>query len=117
MISLSGFMPNRDIEIKITGLRPGEKLYEELLDNREELMPTYNDKIFIGKVRKHEYRIVNQKISEMLGMLDDIDEDNCQLLVKQIKNLVPEFCPNNGCYDNIIKSLEPSELIPEPVIN
>jgi FlaA1/EpsC-like NDP-sugar epimerase len=117
MISLSGFVPNRDIEIKITGLRPGEKLYEELLDNSEELMPTYNDKIFIGKVRKHEYKIVNQKISTMLGMLDNIDEDNCELLVKQIKNLVPEFSPNNSCYGYIIKRAAPSGLIPEPIIN
>ena len=50
-------------------------------------------------------------------MLDMIDEDNSELLVKHIMNIVPEFNPNNGCFGNVTKKTEPSKLIPEPLIN
>ena len=71
MIRLSGYIPGQDIELIITGLRPGEKLYEELLDNKELLLPTHNDKILIGKVRKHDFNLVNNKIQ---GLLQDLDK-------------------------------------------
>ena len=93
MISLSGFIPHKDIRIKITNLRPGEKLFEELLDNKEELMPTYNDKIMIGKVRKHEYQEVNKKI---LGLLQHIDQKNRNVIVEEMMNIVPEYIPMNS---------------------
>jgi FlaA1/EpsC-like NDP-sugar epimerase len=95
MISLSGFVPHIDIKIKVTGLRPGEKLFEELLDNREELLPTHNDKILIGKVRKHDYTIVNKNIT---ALLDGIDNKSREELVMQMIKIVPEFVPMNPFY-------------------
>lgn len=97
MISLSGFVPHHDIEIKVTGLRPGEKLYEELLDNKEELLPTHNDKILIGKIRKHDYHVVNKKI---IALLSGIDEQSRAQMVEQMMLIVPEFIPMNPFYTN-----------------
>ncbi|MFW5831781.1 MAG: polysaccharide biosynthesis protein [Prolixibacteraceae bacterium] len=101
MISLSGFVPHKDIEIKVTGLRPGEKLYEELLDNREQLLPTHNDKILIGKVRKHEHPVVNKKITDLLT---NIDMKSREELVTQMIEIVPEFAPMNPLYTPVEKA-------------
>ncbi len=95
MISLSGFTPHQDIAIKVTGLRPGEKLYEELLDNREELQPTHNDKILIGRVRPHDHDQVNQRLT---ALLDNIDHRQPAEIVATMMTLVPEFTPTNELY-------------------
>jgi len=96
MISLSGFVPNKDIDIEITGLRPGEKLYEELLDNKEEVLRnTFNDKIMIGKDRKHDLTIVNDKIVDLLKGLDDLSRNR---LVEKMMDIVPEFISTNSYY-------------------
>lgn len=95
MITLSGYEPGRDIEIKVTGLRPGEKLYEELLDNREAMLPTHNDKIMIARVRKHDYNTVNRRITRLL---DQVDGMNNEQIVSEIIQLVPEFLPENPSY-------------------
>ncbi len=96
MISLSGFVPDKDIEIKIVGLRPGEKLYEELLGAKEELQPTYNDKIMIGKIKKHDLSIVNE-ITDLLINVDELSRDE---LVEHMKRIVPEFISSNSHYGN-----------------
>lgn len=83
------------IKIKITHLRPGEKLFEELLDNREELIPTYNDKILIAKVRDHDYNIVSKKINKLLDEADIKERCN---LVEEMRDIAPEFVPVNGKY-------------------
>ncbi len=95
MIRLSGYIPGQDIELIITGLRPGEKLYEELLDNKELLLPTHNDKILIGKVRKHDFNLVNNKIQ---GLLQDLDKKSAHQMIKQMMNIAPEFVSVNSCY-------------------
>jgi len=92
MISLSGFVPEEDILIKEIGLRPGEKLYEELLGATELLTQTHNDKILIGKHGTHDYNIVYQKISNLLENLDDLDYIDLYILMKDI---VPEYATSN----------------------
>lgn len=95
MIRLSGLKVNEDIKIKITGLRPGEKLYEELLASKENTLPTHHEKIMIGKVREHNYVRVNQKIQELLFALQI---ENNKLLVARMKELVPEYKSQNSAY-------------------
>jgi FlaA1/EpsC-like NDP-sugar epimerase len=98
MISLSGFIPHKDIKIEVTSLRPGEKLYEELLDNKEELLTTHNDKILIGKVRHHDFAVVSQKI---VNLLKDLEKKEKCRLVNEMMEIVPEFEPANSLYRNV----------------
>ncbi len=100
MILLSGFVPNQDINIEITSLRPGEKLYEELLDNLEDLLPTHNEKIMIGKVRKYEYGKVNKTIA---GLLLHVDNINNEQVVEEMMQIVPEFISVNPAYNKTLK--------------
>lgn len=90
MIYLSGFIPHEDIKIKITGLRPGEKLYEELLQDEENLLPTHNDKILIGKVKSYNYVQVNEVINNLIHMVDVLSHNE---LIHIMKGLVPEYIP------------------------
>jgi FlaA1/EpsC-like NDP-sugar epimerase len=115
MISLSGFVPNKDIDIEITGLRPGEKLYEELLDNKEEVLRnTFNDKIMIGKDRKHDLTIVNDKIVDLLKGLDDLSRNR---LVEKMMDIVPEFISTNSYYGDGKKGkLAKNVNLTEPVL-
>jgi len=96
MISLSGFIPHKEIKIVETGLRPGEKLYEELLSGTEETLPTSNPKITIGKIRIYDYEGSTAKINELLGNLNQ--EDNNQL-VSRMKDIVPDFVSKNSRYE------------------
>ncbi|MEH6748172.1 MAG: nucleoside-diphosphate sugar epimerase/dehydratase [Maribacter arcticus] len=100
MIKLSGLSYPEDIDIKITGLRPGEKLYEELLANGENTIPTYNKKIMISKVRDIDYGIVKSKIDE-LCITNIFSMGNT---VKIMKEIVPEFISNNSEYEKLDKS-------------
>jgi FlaA1/EpsC-like NDP-sugar epimerase len=95
MISLSGLIPNKDIEIKVTGLRPGEKLYEELMNGKEELQPTYNDKIMIGKFEEHNYMKINWAIIKLINSVDELEDSE---LVAQLKAIVPEFVSKNSAH-------------------
>ncbi len=92
MIKLSGLRYPEDIDIEITGLRPGEKLYEELLANGENTLPTYNKKIMIGKVRDLDYTLVQSKIDE-LCVTNIFDNPNT---IKIMKEIVPEYISNNS---------------------
>jgi len=92
MIKLSGLSYPNDIDIKITGLRPGEKLYEELLANGENTLPTYHKKIKISKVRELDYAIVRSKIDE-LCITNMFFSGNT---VKLMKSIVPEYVSNNS---------------------
>lgn len=92
MIKLSGLRYPEDIDIKITGLRPGEKLYEELLANGESTMPTYHKKIKISKVRELDYANVRSKIDE-LCITNMFFNGNT---VKLMKEIVPEYVSQNS---------------------
>lgn len=105
MIRLSGLKVNEDIKIKFTGLRPGEKLYEELLASKENTLPTHHKKIMIGKVRKHDHRKVNKQIEEMMLALQI---ENPKLLVSRMKALVPEYKSQNSEFSELDKQYENS---------
>lgn len=92
MIKLSGLRYPEDIDIKVTGLRPGEKLYEELLANGENTIPTYNKKIMIGKVRELDYIRVRSQIDELCISNMFFNGDT----VKLMKQIVPEYVSNNS---------------------
>jgi len=93
MISLSGLELDKDISIKITGLRPGEKLYEELLNSDENSLETHHPQIKIAKVRNYPFKEVHQQITKLVSLFNQQDND---LLVKEMKAIVPEFKSNNS---------------------
>lgn len=92
MIKLSGLRYPDDIDIKITGLRPGEKLYEELLANGENTLPTYHKKIMIGKSRELLYEETKFKINELCVSNMFFNENT----IKLMKEIVPEYISNNS---------------------
>lgn len=103
MIELAGFRPDEDIKIEVTGLRPGEKLYEELLNNEENTIPTDNKKIYIAKVREYEY----ENVCAMLEKLHSYSLPmNKMETVRMMKRIVPEFKSNNSVYCQLDKELE-----------
>lgn len=97
MIQLSGLRFPEDIDIKITGLRPGEKLYEEVLGQQEDDMPTYHKKVKIAQVADVE---VN-KIRESFNLLSDIQKLSNIELVAILKNLIPEYKSNNSIFEKL----------------
>lgn len=88
LIRLSGLEPHKDIRICYTGLRPGEKLYEEVLMEEESLKATAHDKIFIGKPLNIQYSLLKRELSELSGT---IDKSDTQELVKKLRKLVPTY--------------------------
>lgn len=100
MIRLSGLHYPTDIDIKVTGLRPGEKLYEELLANGENTLPTYHDKIMISKVREIDYSKTRAMIDE-LCISNLFFKDN---VVQIMKSIVPEYISNNSDFCKLDKS-------------
>lgn len=101
MIMLSGFQPNEDIDIVFSGLRPGEKLYEELLTKKENILPTYHKKIFIAKQETINSELINSCIEELKSILASNSEESDMLIVQNIKNLVTTFKSNNSIYEKL----------------
>jgi FlaA1/EpsC-like NDP-sugar epimerase len=101
MIRLSGFIPNKDIKIEITGLRPGEKLYEELLNKAESVMPTHHEKIMIAKVVENSFDVVSEGVSNLGKMVAEQAPDN--ELVGCLKDLVPEYISQNSPFQALDK--------------
>ena len=99
MVQLSGLIEGVDIDIKFTGLRPGEKLYEELLASKENTKPTYNEKIMIGSVVTYDYINVNSNIKELIKSLENESDES---IVIKMHELVPEFIPQNERYRKLI---------------
>ncbi len=99
MIKLSGLELGKDIEIKITGLRPGEKLYEELLAKEENTLPTHHPKILRAKVRAEGPDTIKE-IEELIRMFGD--QDNFAI-VGRMKDIVPEFISNNSAFEKLDK--------------
>lgn len=93
MIALSGA---KDVDIKITGLRPGEKLYEEVLNELEGTKPSFHDKIRIAEVRQYDYHEVNQAIEELIAIAKQFEN---MATVKKMKEIVPEYKSNNSVYE------------------
>ena len=100
MIKLSGLKVGEDINIIYTGLRPGEKLYEELLSNEENTLKTHHDQIMIAKVREYEFDEISVQLEEMRAMYckQDVME-----LVKLMKSIVPEFQSKNSIFQKLDK--------------
>ena len=98
MIMLAGKTPDVDIRIEFSGLRPGEKLYEELLNNAENTRPTYHDKIMIASVREYDYPEVKEHIDKMIS---SARKHYSTETVEQMKDLVPEFISNNSIFENL----------------
>jgi FlaA1/EpsC-like NDP-sugar epimerase len=99
MISLAGYIPNKDIHIEFSGLRPGEKLFEELLHNKEENKETYHEKIMIANVRVFPSGQMISAFDNLYRMLCK-DEDEFELVL-WMKNLVPEFLSNNSEFEEL----------------
>ena len=97
MINLSGA---KNVEIKFTGLRAGEKLYEEVLNDKESTKPSFNDKIRIAKVREYDYSEVSNQIDDLIEKSKLYDE---MLTVKKMKEIVPEYKSNNSIYEKLDK--------------
>lgn len=102
MIRLSGFTPFKDIDIKFTGLRPGEKLYEELLNDLENTLPTHHEKIMIAKVRNNDFELVK---SELNTLGKELESNNNVNIVRQMKVMVPEFKSQNSIYEQLDKEI------------
>lgn len=100
MIRLSGYVPFKDIEIKFTGLRPGEKLYEELLNDLENTLPTHHEKIMIAKVRGNDFIRVKE---EVINLSKALESHNNLNIVRQMKVMVPEFLSQNSIYEQLDK--------------
>lgn len=98
MIELAGYRPNEDIKIEFTGLRPGEKLYEELLSTEENTLPTSNKKIKIAKVRHYEYSEVLEDFAAFEGLAQNVEIINTVTLMKKI---VPEFISKNSRFEEL----------------
>ncbi len=103
MIKLAGLRPDVDIQIIETGLRPGEKLYEELLNDRETTIATRHKKIMIAKVRIYEY---NDVLEHLKGLRQCVDDGSRLKLVEEMKHIVPEFKSNNSIFEQIDKRLK-----------
>ena len=97
MILLSGA---KNVEIKYTGLRPGEKLYEEMLSTEENTKPSFHEKIRIASVREYDYGEVSKAIDELIAVSLEYDD---MATVKKMKEIVPEFVSNNSVYSVLDK--------------
>jgi FlaA1/EpsC-like NDP-sugar epimerase len=98
MLKLSGLEEGKDIEIRFTGLRPGEKLYEELLTSEENTIETHHPKIMIAKLSSENQEASIKKISELILLFDG---QNNEALVKMLKEIVPEFKSQNSIYTRL----------------
>ena len=101
MIELAGLIPGEDIEIKYTGLRPGEKLYEELLATKENTLPTENEKIYRAQVREYDYEDICTLMSPLIDLAIKVDKMGT---VRMMKGIVPEFKSKNSVYEALDKA-------------
>jgi FlaA1/EpsC-like NDP-sugar epimerase len=98
MIKLSGLRVNRDIDVVFTGLRPGEKLYEELLGDKEKTLPTYHPKIQIAQVQSQPFAEIESVYQDLRKALRNGDK---ALMVMYLKTAIPEFISNNSVYEEL----------------
>ncbi|OIP05199.1 MAG: hypothetical protein AUJ97_01360 [Bacteroidetes bacterium CG2_30_32_10] len=98
MVKLSGLTLGRDIQIVFTGLRPGEKLYEELLNQQENTIATHHPQIMIAKIKEYDYEYINNEMNELLKLFPI--QNNIEI-VRKMKHIVPEFISNHSEYEKI----------------
>ena len=98
MIRLAGYSPEKDIQIVFTGLRPGEKIYEELLNQKETTLPTANEKIMVARVREFEFDKVSEEVDQLIKTSQ---QSKPFTTVKLMKQLVPEYISNNSVYEQL----------------
>ena len=96
MIKLAGFIPEEEIKIKVVGLRPGEKLFEELLTDASTTLPTHHQKIMIAKDNTENYISLNEAILELIDLAN---ENKSDALVTKMKQIVPEFISLNSEFE------------------
>ena len=99
MIRLYGMIPNIDVNITYSGLRPGEKLYEELLNDQENTTQTYHEKILIAKVREVSFELISNCTVQLENLLNNSADE--MELVSIMKQLVPEYISNNSIYEKL----------------
>ncbi len=98
MIKLSGLTLGKDIQIVTTGLRPGEKLYEELLNNQENTLPTHHNQIMIAKVRTYNLNEISNNIEQLVEVSKTCDK---KALVRKMKTIVPEYISKNSVFEEL----------------
>ena len=98
MIKLSGLTLGKDIQIIVTGLRPGEKLFEELLNDKENTLPTHHPMIMIANVRKYNFDVISQEIDSLIDIVSC--QDNFKI-VKKMKSIVPEYKSKNSIFEQL----------------
>jgi len=114
MITLAGLEPGRDIEIIETGLRPGEKLFEELMATKENTLPTYHKKIMIGKTRECNPILVHHGVISLLNLLKSATDDQ---LVSEMKKLVPEFISQNSTFERLDHDVTEEKVLMNVPVN
>lgn len=109
MIQMAGLAPGKDVKIKFTGLRPGEKLTEELLDKQEDILPTHHPKIRKASVRMYPYKKIQMRVDTLI---DKINGDHSSLdLVRHMKEIVPEFASQNSDFEILDSLKKPKGLL------
>lgn len=98
MIKLSGLTLGKDIQIIYTGLRPGEKIFEELLANKETTLPTHHSKIMIAKVREYDFPTIEKEISDLIDLFK---LQNNEIIVRKMKDIVPEYISANSQFEKL----------------
>lgn len=106
MIKLAGFVPYKEVGIKITGLRPGEKLYEELLSNKSKTLPTHHKKIMIAQDEVGNYDEIKLSIDQIIKSANNFKGNK---VVGRLKSLVPEFKSNNSSFEELDEENETSK--------
>jgi FlaA1/EpsC-like NDP-sugar epimerase len=113
MIRLSGLTLGKDIQIIYSGLRPGEKIHEELLNDQENTVPTHHPKIMIGKVRDYNFESVKNDIQ---NLLDLYNSQNQTAIVAKMKDIVPEFISQNSPFEHLDNKHELSDITVEKLL-
>lgn len=109
MIKLAGLVPGKDIGIEYTGLRPGEKLYEEVLSDKERTIPTHHEKIKIAKVDQYCYEDISQKVLDLVSICE---QDDNYVVVRKMKEIIPEYISNNSAFEVLDGKKQESRLQP-----